>query len=310
MSQFTKIVVRCAVDVTSRDPFKDVFTGSVPKVWYGVGVEFQLAFFKGTGPSAALLDISDFNLVKALITSASTSNTALVDQLATTLDTGLTLDEWNSGVSARTGFERAAHAIIDFEGSQLQFDLAGGASKDFWLTIHGATTDDLADPDCFGCTTFTILADSLPPVVGPLAGANLIPQNAVYDGSSHYTLATAVGQGLRWTKGANDTSVTNTGETVNTNNAVFWAQAATIVLNGTAGQPVTAFIWYPPALTADEVLALFNSAVVSRNVTSGTGSPNGVVTGSPGDLFSQIENNALVRLWTKTSGVATNTGWT
>jgi len=43
--------------------------------------------------------------------------------------------------------------------------------------------------------------------------------------------------------------------------------------------------------------------------SSGTGDPNGVLTGSPGDLYSRIDGGAGTSLYVKESGVATDTGW-
>jgi hypothetical protein len=43
--------------------------------------------------------------------------------------------------------------------------------------------------------------------------------------------------------------------------------------------------------------------------TAGNGSPEGVVVGSPGDLYSDTSGGAGTTLYVKESGVATNTGW-
>lgn len=43
--------------------------------------------------------------------------------------------------------------------------------------------------------------------------------------------------------------------------------------------------------------------------SSGLGAPNGVVTGSVGDLYTQRDGGAGTTLWVKESGTATNTGW-
>ena len=42
---------------------------------------------------------------------------------------------------------------------------------------------------------------------------------------------------------------------------------------------------------------------------SGVGSPNGVVSGSPGDLYVSTSGGAGTTLYVKESGVNTNTGW-
>lgn len=43
--------------------------------------------------------------------------------------------------------------------------------------------------------------------------------------------------------------------------------------------------------------------------SSGTGSPEGVVTGSPGDTFNRTDGGSGTTLYVKESGSATNTGW-
>lgn len=44
-------------------------------------------------------------------------------------------------------------------------------------------------------------------------------------------------------------------------------------------------------------------------ISSGTGSPNGAVTGNVGDLFLRTDGGAGSTLWVKESGNGTNTGW-
>lgn len=44
-------------------------------------------------------------------------------------------------------------------------------------------------------------------------------------------------------------------------------------------------------------------------ISAGTGSPEGVVTGSPGDLYVNVSGGAGTTLYVKESGAATNTGW-
>lgn len=43
--------------------------------------------------------------------------------------------------------------------------------------------------------------------------------------------------------------------------------------------------------------------------TSGHGSPEGVVVGSPGDTYVNLDGGANLTFWVKESGVDTNTGW-
>lgn len=43
--------------------------------------------------------------------------------------------------------------------------------------------------------------------------------------------------------------------------------------------------------------------------TQGVGNPNGVVTASPGSLYSDTSGGGAARLWVKESGGSGNTGW-
>lgn len=64
-------------------------------------------------------------------------------------------------------------------------------------------------------------------------------------------------------------------------------------------------------LTAKILLALNNQASGSGTGTgtfSGTGSPEGVITASPGSTYTDT-GSSPVNFWTKTSGTG-NTGWT
>jgi hypothetical protein len=59
-------------------------------------------------------------------------------------------------------------------------------------------------------------------------------------------------------------------------------------------------------LRADATWASPTGGVV---MSSGVGSPNGVVVGSPGDMYSNTSGGAGTTLYIKESGAATNTGW-
>ena len=59
-------------------------------------------------------------------------------------------------------------------------------------------------------------------------------------------------------------------------------------------------------LRADATWASPTGGVV---MSSGVGSPNGVVVGSPGDMYLNTSGGAGTTLYIKESGAATNTGW-
>jgi len=59
-------------------------------------------------------------------------------------------------------------------------------------------------------------------------------------------------------------------------------------------------------LRADATWASPTGGIV---MSSGVGSPNGVIVGSPGDIYSNTSGGAGTTLYVKESGSATNTGW-
>jgi hypothetical protein len=52
-----------------------------------------------------------------------------------------------------------------------------------------------------------------------------------------------------------------------------------------------------------------NIKVGNATIHSGTGGPNGAITGNVGDLFLRTDGGAGTTLYVKESGNATNTGW-
>ena len=48
---------------------------------------------------------------------------------------------------------------------------------------------------------------------------------------------------------------------------------------------------------------------IGINVSAGTGSPNSVVSGNPGDLYLNLSGGAGTTLYVKESGTNTKTGW-
>ena len=50
--------------------------------------------------------------------------------------------------------------------------------------------------------------------------------------------------------------------------------------------------------------------VLPLTLTTGTGSPEGVVTGNIGDLYLNLSGGAATTLYVKTSSSGANTGWT
>lgn len=48
---------------------------------------------------------------------------------------------------------------------------------------------------------------------------------------------------------------------------------------------------------------------IGISMSAGTGSPNGVVAGNPGDLYVSTAGGAGTTFYVKETGVGTNTGW-
>lgn len=52
----------------------------------------------------------------------------------------------------------------------------------------------------------------------------------------------------------------------------------------------------------------YTEGPLNIGITNGTGSPQGIIFGSPGDLY-QRDNGGAGELWQKDSGYGTQTGW-
>lgn len=52
-----------------------------------------------------------------------------------------------------------------------------------------------------------------------------------------------------------------------------------------------------------------NTLGIGINISAGTGTPNGVVLGNPGDLYVSLAGGSETTLYVKQSGANTNTGW-
>lgn len=62
----------------------------------------------------------------------------------------------------------------------------------------------------------------------------------------------------------------------------------------------------PAAMTTAQYNAI---TTVTGRITVGSGSPEGAVTGNPGQLYLRVDGDILDILWRKVTGTATNTGW-
>lgn len=79
------------------------------------------------------------------------------------------------------------------------------------------------------------------------------------------------------------------------NGGLSFLQGITDALNGTSGLA---------APNVDQI-----TLGIGIRVSAGSGTPNGVVTGNPGDLYLSTAGGAGTTFYVKESGVNTNTGW-
>lgn len=313
----TKRIVRCWVDVNSTDSFTDVIAGGTPRAYNDASWELQVVFGYGPEKSGVLADVSLLSSLLALIWKSTSQYLSIA---AAYIDRNLTLAEWNARVSARGGFEKAAHAVFVFTAAEFSFAMSGADALDLKLTLHGDTSDEPSIADAWKVSDFKVLNAGLATVGGSTQAANLIPGGAVYDGSGLYVLSgLTVSRGYRWTDGgSHDTSVTNGTETVTVSNSVFWAQGTSVTLNGTPGATVTAVVWYPATFTADELAAfvayqisLLLGTTVGQQTFGGTAEPEGVQAAPLWSHYQQVDgSNVPGRLWVRAIGGGNiNTGW-
>lgn len=252
-----KRTIRLWINIDAAESVEEVIAGTLV-AFNRAGLEVQVAFGHGPQSAGQLADVSQFN---SLLLKIWTTAAEYLDVEADYVDSALTLEEWNARTSVRSTREKAAHAIFTITSDEFSFELGTSDALALKVTIHGDTTDEAGDDDAWTRTNLIVLNSGLAATAGTRAASNLIPGGAVYDGSGEYTLTgLTVGRGYRWTDGgANDTNVVNTAETITTSNAVFWAQATSVVLHGTIGAAVTAVVWYPATFTADELAAYLQS---------------------------------------------------
>lgn len=250
MSTFSKVIVRCEVDVDEIvKPFLTI-KGGTPRIWQGVGVEFQLLLKR----DGAILDVS--NIAYLSLTVLAKARTGAPYMTATVaggnLDNTVVAATWNDGSKQ--------HAAVPFTGEET--NLTGSESgTEYFLILHGYTTDAPTDPDNFGWSKLMVHSDGVPTDAGPVQAGNSVPVGATYDGSGHYALTVLADTYYRWTAGANDTSVTNGTEPVLVTGTNFVTQSTSVTLNGTAGAAVTATIRKSPTLPADDIRALIQDLI-------------------------------------------------
>lgn len=110
----------------------------------------------------------------------------------------------------------------------------------------------------------------------------------------------AVAQGFIYTAGAGQLA------DVSGNNGISWTAGA-ISLSGGGGTPAIFTTWDATGNATFMQTVKVQNAGVLRSGSQAT--PNGNVTGSPGDVYLSTTGGAGATMWVKETGSATNTGW-
>lgn len=291
---FTKTIIRCAVDVTSKDPIKDTFTGAAPSIWNSTDVEFQFAFFKGSGSNAALLDMTVFESItghckpKTRLGNDYFSRT--IDEAAINKD--LTAEQWSNGTGE--------HLKMSFTADETNLPLNGALEVDFWFVLSAITSGLPKATDTLGGTTLTSVEDGVATDGGALMGGNSIPEGATYNAMGQYDLAVVQDRVYKWTKGGvNDADLVNGAQIVATTDTNFVTQGNSITLRGAANQLVTAVVRGGVFLTADESDARY---VLKNGDTRAVC----IDDGNTYRLTLRIVDNLPVETWQQVSGGAQN----
>ena len=133
--------------------------------------------------------------------------------------------------------------------------------------VYGTNTDGKVMT--LGASSYILSQAGYASVTPSAIGGNLIPNNDSYNGSGAYTLALTAGMSYTWVQGVNDTNVVHDSVTTTASNTTFALTGASVVLHGTASQPVTAAIIASPVITTASVAALLTSYVPARSDTVG-----------------------------------------
>ena len=287
---FPRERIRLQLDTESHKAALDQITQQPPKAWRGNSMQFEMGFFFND----QLLSMTNIASVTMTVKdNADRNGPKLMEKVidASGLNQILVDTNWTSGTDQ--------HVVIDFTKDETLLDMGGANTKQFWVAFVALTTDSPVRRFTLGSTILTLEDDgtnstaaSLPPL-----GSSQIPLGAIYTGGGTYALAVTAGRVYQWTKGANETSLTNGSETL-TASGSFTAQGTSITLTGTASATVTAVIRWPLWLTADEADARYlgqGLKVINKpGVLIGTVSPNGKfvrLTGvaDTGERYDQIK---------------------
>jgi hypothetical protein len=254
MPTFPRERIRLQVDTDEKagtSAIKDAITGQSPDCWKGTNVQFELGLFFG----GLLIDIGN---IQTLTMTAKDIGNKTGDKVlevsisAAAMDATLTEEAWTNGTGQ--------HAKLTFSAEEMNLDLNGQDYRELWLMIHGVSTT--GDRLAFGAARLRVYETGIDggDTSLPVAGANIIPGGAVYNGSGQYALTVEEGQVYDWSKGANDTSLVNGSETL-TVSGRFTSQGVSVTLTGSIGLAVSGLIRDQVYYTAREVNALLDGVL-------------------------------------------------
>lgn len=151
-------VIRLLVEVTDRGELLDAVTGERPRLWRGTDVQFEIGFTKG---GELIDDLSNFSAISLEVLAATRTGAPLMAASTASFTTGFTLDQFNAGTHQ--------HLTITFTNGETALSLNSKTTEQFWLGIHGVTTDSPTRRVTFGGGTLDVEEDGVPSGQSPPA---------------------------------------------------------------------------------------------------------------------------------------------
>lgn len=245
--------MRLAVETSVVDGFIDIITNTTPDAWRGAALDINFLLLL----KAAIRDLSTLQSVTLDIKQKTRTGARLISKSlpAASLTAVASLDDWKSGAGQ--------HGVFSLTAAEMNLSLDGNPVKEFWMLF--SAIDIAGNVIVLGGTALTIHESGIDLTdTTPSQGSNQIPIGTNYNGAGQFVLAVTPGKPYEWTKGANDTSVTN-GVDVITASGQFTAAGATITFTGTIGLQVTAILRNPVFATLDQVIALMTALLKTAN---------------------------------------------
>lgn len=144
---------RLAVDTSQQSGVSEVRNGSGPFIWNHSACRFEIAIFDR---ATLVEDVSNLDQIRVQIKPADIRTSLPV--LSGSIDSGdikqdLTQEDWDAGNPDD------AHAVVEFNSDQVNIDLQGEDSVQYWLVISAQRADGAQI--VLGCVQITIAEDGL-----------------------------------------------------------------------------------------------------------------------------------------------------